>query len=103
MSALGKLIIETYKTHLRDHATPLIRDCQNPLCKFVAEAKEELAAKDAAIAAARALYDKMQVVYQESEYSSIWGLAHSHFGEYKGPNWIAEQDALAAALKVLEK
>jgi hypothetical protein len=66
------------------------------------KAAAELAAKDEAIEAAKKLFDKMQAVYDTPEYMALWSLYNSHFKQYTGENWIAEQWVLRVALAKLD-
>ena len=48
--------------------------------------------------AAMALRAKMRAVYNDARYMNVWATAQEHLGPYTGPNWIAEAEALDAAL-----
>ena len=48
--------------------------------------------------AAEALRHKMREVYADSRYMNVWATAQGRLGPYSGPDWIAEADALDAAL-----
>lgn len=66
-------------------------------CALVALAAAEARA-DRLAEAAKKLRDKMQATYSDPRYMNVWAIAQAHVGPYTGPDWIAEAEALAAAL-----
>lgn len=50
--------------------------------------------------AANNLVNKMQAVYDDPAYSSVWTISQAHVGPYKGPKWEKEFNELKAALKL---
>ena len=57
-----------------------------PLLVAVAEAAVEMRAK-------------MRATYADPRYMNVWATAQERLGPYTGPNWIAEAEALDAALR----
>ena len=55
-------------------------------------------APDAVREAAERLRAKMREAYEDHRYMNVWATAQERLGPYTGPNWIAEAEALDAAL-----
>ncbi len=49
--------------------------------------------------AAKALSDRLSVIHANEDYKAVWTLWHSHFGQYKGPQYGDELSQLDAALR----
>jgi len=52
--------------------------------------------------AAKGLTTQLHAVHRDHRYYAVWQLAQQHMGQYQGPQYGREQDALDAALAARE-
>lgn len=48
---------------------------------------------------AKRLVAKLKVVHDSDSYQAVWFCAQNHIGQYKGPTYKVELDALKSALR----
>ena len=81
-----------------DALRDLLAEPQEPVPDAVVREALRASAPDAVREAAEALRARMREIYADRRYKNVWATAQEYLGPYTGPNWIAEAEALDAAL-----